>query len=115
MGVSVRKPTHAIGEGKQRSAHGGACNTHEMLETNIHVLSERRLFSARHMPPSPRHLNCRLARPPVVSGDSRRPAPAVNPLLVTPLNTLPAAMCEATRDDEQAVSTLTAGPLKAKV
>ena len=53
--------------------------------------------------------------PPVVSGDSSRPAPAVRPATVTPLKMLPAAMCEATREEEQAVSTLTAGPLKAKV
>ena len=55
------------------------------------------------------------AASPVVSDDSSRPAPAVRPLVLTPLNRLPAAMWAATREEEQAVSTLTAGPLKAKV
>ena len=52
----------------------------------------------------------------VVSGESSSPTPAARAAVQpAPPHTLLAAMWEATSEEEQAVSTETAGPLKAKV
>jgi hypothetical protein len=49
----------------------------------------------------------------VGSGDNSRPTPAVRAAPLAPRSTAPEAKCVATRDEEHAVSTLAACPLKA--
>ena len=51
----------------------------------------------------------------VGEGLSSKPTPAAIPAEDTPRAMYPAARCAATRDEEQAVSTLSAGPFSAKL